>query len=102
VRAPVQWGSEERLHELFGPEVTISAPRRTLLWRWPSPEHQAEYFATFYGPTNKALAALSSDQAAALKADMVEVARSFDVSDDDTLVMRQDYLEAVIHKPATR
>jgi hypothetical protein len=34
--------------------------------------------------------------------DMVEVARRFDVSDDDTLVMRQDYLEAVIHKPATR
>ena len=94
VRPPVQWGSEERLRELFGPEVTISAPR-------PSPEHQAEYFATFYGPTSKALAALSTDQAAALKADMVEVARSFDVSDDDTLVMRQDYLEAVIHKPAT-
>jgi SAM-dependent methyltransferase len=99
VRPPVQWGSEERLRELFGPEVTISAPRRTFLWRWPSPEHQAEYFATFYGPTNKALAALSPDQAAALKADMVEVARSFDVSDDDTLVLRQDYLEPVIRKP---
>jgi hypothetical protein len=54
-----------------------------------------------YGPTNKALAALSTDQAAALKADMAEVARSFDVSDDDTLVLRQDYLEAVIRKPAT-
>ena len=40
-------------------------------------------------------------RAAALKADMVEVARSFDDSDDDTLVLRQDYLEAVIHKPAT-
>jgi hypothetical protein len=39
---------------------------------------------------------------AALKADMVEVARSFDASDDDTLVLRQEYLEAVIHKPATR
>jgi hypothetical protein len=32
----------------------------------------------------------------------VEVARSFDTSDDDTLVLRQEYLEAVIHKPATR
>ena len=26
--APVQWGSEERLRELFGPGVTISAPGR--------------------------------------------------------------------------
>ena len=30
---------------------------------------------------------------------MVEVARGFDVSDDETLVLRQDYLEAVITKP---
>jgi SAM-dependent methyltransferase len=101
LRPPVQWGSEDRLRELFGPEVTISAPRRSFLWRFPSAEHQAEFFATFYGPTNKALAALAADRAAALKADMVEVARSFDVSDDHTLVLRQDYLEAVIHKPAT-
>jgi SAM-dependent methyltransferase len=101
LRPPVLWGSEERLRELFGPEVTISAPRRSFLWRFPSAEHQAEFFATFYGPTNRALATLGADRAADLKADMVEVARRFDVSGDDTLVLRQDYLEAVIHKPAT-
>jgi hypothetical protein len=32
---------------------------------------------------------------------MVETVRRFDVSDDDTLVLRMDYLEAIIHKPAT-
>jgi hypothetical protein len=31
---------------------------------------------------------------------MVEVARCFDLSDDDILVLRQDYLEAVITRPA--
>lgn len=40
------------------------------------------------------------DSAAALKADMDELARRFDASDDDTLVLRQDYVEAVIGKPA--
>jgi SAM-dependent methyltransferase len=99
IQPPVLWGSEDRLRELFGPEVTISAPRRTLLWRWPSAEHQAEFFATFYGPTHKAVAALGADRAAELRADMTEVARSFDASDDDTLVMRQDYLEVVVRKP---
>ena len=49
---------------------------------------------------HKVLAALSTDQAAALKAEMVEAARRFDVSDDDTLVLRMDYLEAVMRKPA--
>jgi SAM-dependent methyltransferase len=101
VRPPVLWGSEERLRELFGPQVTISAPRRSFLWRFPSAEHQAEFFATFYGPTNRALATLGTDGAARLKADMVETVRRFDVSDDDTLVLRMDYLEAIIHKPAT-
>ena len=99
VRPPVQWGSEERLRELFGPEVTISAPRRSFLWRFPSAEHQAEFFGTFYGPTNRALAAVGNG-AASLKAEMVETVRRFDVSDDDTLVLRMDYLEAVIGKPA--
>jgi SAM-dependent methyltransferase len=99
VRPPVLWGSEDRLRELFGPQVDITAPRRSFLWRWPSAEHQAEYFATFYGPTNRALAALGADGAAALKADMVKVADSFNVSGDDTLVLRQDYLEPVIRKP---
>jgi SAM-dependent methyltransferase len=100
LRPPVEWGSQERLRELFGPAVRIVAPRNTFRWRFPSAEHQAEFFATFYGPTNKALATLPPDGAAALRADMLEAARRFDISDDDTLVLRQDYLEAVIHKPA--
>ena len=100
VRPPVLWGSEERLHELFGPGVNISAPRRSFLWRFPSAEHQVAFFATFYGPTVKTLAAVG-DRGAALRADMLEAARRFDVSEDgDTLVLRMDYLEAVIHKPA--
>jgi SAM-dependent methyltransferase len=98
VRPPTEWGSEERLRELFGPDVTISAPRRSFRWRFPSAEHQADFFATFYGPTNKALAALGPDHT--LKAEMQELARRFNVSDDDTLVLRMDYLEPIIRKPA--
>ena len=101
VRPPVEWGDPQRLAELFGPGVEISAPRRRFLWRFPSAEHQVEFFATFYGPTNKALATLGGDRAADLKAEMLEAVRRFDVSDDATLVLRMDYLEAVIHKPAT-
>jgi hypothetical protein len=40
VRPPVEWGSQKRLRELFGPAVAISAPRRSLLWRFPSVEHR--------------------------------------------------------------
>src|SRR5512132_2943978 len=53
-----------------------------------------------HGPTMGALQALGPDRAGALKAELVEVARRFDVSEDDTLVLQLDYLEVVVGKPA--
>jgi len=99
---PVLRGSPERLRELLGPEVAITAPRRSLLWRFPSAEHQVEFFATFHGPTVTALQALGPDRACVLKAELLEVARRFDVSEDDTLVLQLDYLEVIIRKPSWR
>ncbi|HEX8859502.1 MAG TPA: class I SAM-dependent methyltransferase [Actinomycetes bacterium] len=99
---PVPWGGQERLRELFGPDVAITAPRRNFLWRFASVEHQVELFAAFHGPTMTALQALGPDRAGALRAEMIELAERFDVSEDATLVLRLEYLEAVIHKPAWR
>ena len=98
--ASVPWGGQERLRALFGSAVAIAAPRRSLLWRFPSAEHQVEFFASFHGPTVGALQALGPDRADALKAELGELARRFDVSEDDTLVLRLDYLEVVVRKPA--
>ena len=98
--APIPWGGQERLRALFGPAVAITAPRRSLLWRFPSAEHQVKFFASFHGPTTRALQALGPDRAGALKAELLEVARRFDVSEGDTLVLRLDYLEVVVRKPA--
>jgi hypothetical protein len=100
LEAPILRGTQERLRELFGPGVAITAPRRSFLWRFPSAEHQVEYFGSFHEPTAKALQALGPGRAGALKAELLEVARRFDVSEDDTLVLRLDYLEAVVRKPA--
>ena len=77
----------------------IDAPRRSFRWRFPSAEHQASFFTTFYGPANRAVAALDEAGAAALTAEMVDLARRFDVSDDAPLVLRMDYLEVVVHTP---
>jgi SAM-dependent methyltransferase len=96
---PVPQAGLERLRELFGPEVAITAPRCSLLWRFPSAEHQVELFGSFHGPTVEALQALGPDRAGALKAELLEVAGRFDVSEDDTLVLRLDYLEVVVRKP---
>jgi SAM-dependent methyltransferase len=99
---PTPWGTEGRLRELFGPEVAITAPRRSFLWRFPSAEHQVEYLGSFHDPTVEALRALAPDRADALKAELAELARRFDVAEDDTLALRLDYLEAVVRKPPWR
>ena len=100
--APILWGPQERLRELLGPGVAITAPRRSFLWRFPSAGHQVAFLASFHAPTVMALGALGPDRADALKAELLEVARRFDVSEDDTLVLRLDYLEVVARKPAWR
>ena len=99
-KVPILCGTKEQLRELFGPEVAITAPRRSFLWRFPSAEHQVEFFVNFHAPTVNALQALGPDGASALKAELLDVARRFDVSEDDTLVLRLDYLEVVVRKPA--
>jgi len=101
LRPPVRWGSEEGLRELFGEQVKITAPRRAFHWRFPSPEHQVEFFTSFYGPTHRAATTLPAERSAELKAEMLEVVRRFNISGDDTLVLRMDYLEPVITKPAS-
>jgi SAM-dependent methyltransferase len=97
---PMPWGTRERLRELFGPEVAITAPLRSFLWRFPSAEHQVEFFASVHDRTAMALQALRPDRAGALKAELLALARRFDVSEDDSLVLRLDYLEAIVRKPA--
>lgn len=49
------WGTRERLRELLGPGVAITAPRRSFLWRFPSAEHQVAFLASFHAPTAEAL-----------------------------------------------
>jgi SAM-dependent methyltransferase len=96
---PMSWGTRERLRELFGPEVAVTAPRCSFLWRFPSAEHQVEFFASFHDPTATALRALGPGRAGALKAELLDLARRFDVSEGDSMVLRLDYLEAVVRKP---
>ena len=100
LQPPVRWGDPERLRELFGPAVKIDAPRRAFRWRFPSAEAQVDFFTTNYGPVHRAAATLPADGAAARRAALREVVRRFDDSGDgESLVLRMDYLEAVIGKP---
>jgi ubiquinone/menaquinone biosynthesis C-methylase UbiE len=99
LRSPVEWGTETRLVELFGPHVTnIETTRRMYTFRFRSAEHWIEFFRTYYGPTHKAFAALDERGQHALHADLVSFLQVWNRSTGPGLVIPSEYLEVVLTK----
>ena len=67
-------------------------------FRYKSPGHWLEIFKTYYGPINRAFAALDATKQAALQADIVELLERMNRGGKDTLIVPGEYLEAVIAK----
>jgi ubiquinone/menaquinone biosynthesis C-methylase UbiE len=97
VRSPIQWGTEERLRELFADRLAdLRVERRHYVFRDRSPQHWIEYWRRFYGPTMKAFEAVGDAGRAALEADLLALIARFDRAGDGTMVVPSEYLEAVV------
>ena len=95
VRSPALWGTEERLGELFrGHEVR--ATRQVFNLRYESADHWLEVFRTYYGPTNRAFAALDAGRGAALEADIRGLLGRMNRGGGETMVVPSEYLEVVV------
>jgi SAM-dependent methyltransferase len=95
VRSPSLWGSEARLAELF-PGQRVAATAQLFCFRYRSAAHWLEVFRSFYGPTQRALAALDAAGQAALEADLLALLARFDRGEGRGLVVPSEYLEVVI------
>jgi ubiquinone/menaquinone biosynthesis C-methylase UbiE len=96
VKSPALWGTKLRLGELF-PGYQIKATKQTFTFRYRSPNHWLEVFKTYYGPTNRAFAALDAGKQAALQADILDLLARFNRG-KGTLIVPSEYLEAVVYK----
>jgi ubiquinone/menaquinone biosynthesis C-methylase UbiE len=95
IRPPTLWGTAARLGELFaGHQINVS--EQTFTFRYHSAEHWLHVFRSFYGPTNRAFAALDADKAAALEADILDLLEKSNWSGRDGLIVPGAYLEVVI------
>jgi SAM-dependent methyltransferase len=95
IRPPTLWGSAARLDELFaGHDINHSV--QTFTFRYESPEHWLQTFRNYYGPTNRAFAALDTEKASALEADILDLLEKSNWAGDDSLVIPSEYLEIVI------
>ncbi|AUT66052.1 class I SAM-dependent methyltransferase [Paraburkholderia terrae] len=99
VKSPALWGTKARLEELFGANArNIIAASRDFTFRYRSPEHFVDVFRTFYGPMNKAFAALEGEPQAAFLRDLMTLIESRNRSNDATLVLPSEYLEVVVER----
>ena len=97
VKSPALWGTEARLHELFASRIdAIDIERKNFMFRYHNAAHWLEVFRTFYGPINRAFAALDAEKQQALAADLISLVEQFNQATDGTLVAPSEYLEVVI------
>ena len=97
VRSPLQWGTETRLVELFGPQARdIRVERRHHVFRYRSAAHWIEEFRAYYGPTNRAFATLDESRQQELREALMALLIKHDRGGGKALVVPSEYLEAVI------
>jgi ubiquinone/menaquinone biosynthesis C-methylase UbiE len=99
VRSPLQWGSAERLTELFGANVaSLAVQRRHFVFRYRSAEEWLNAFRDYYGPTLKAFAALDAETQAAFERDLIALADEHNTGGTNTLRIPSEYAEVVAVK----
>jgi len=82
VPSPMAWGDESTVRERLQHGFTdLRLTRRKATMRYPFPPAETvEFFRQYYGPTNKAFAALDATAQAALRRDLVELQTSHNVA----------------------
>jgi len=99
VRSPLQWGTSERIGELFGDVAAeIRLERRFYAFRARSPQAWIEDFRRYYGPTLKSFEAVGEAGREALENDLLELIAHFNRAVDGTMVVPSEYLEVVLVK----
>jgi len=97
--SPAEWGNETRVRELFGPHARdVRAQTKQFNFNYRSAEHWIDHFRTYYGPVNKAFAALDAEKQRALHDAIAGLLARFNRGGQRSLVVPSDYLEVVVTK----
>jgi len=99
IHSPAAWGTREFLQNCLGPKSSsLQMASRHFVFRYQSPQHWLDLFATYYGPVLKAYEALDKAAGAKLSGDLLSLIRQFNRAEDGTMVVPSEYLEVVAIK----
>jgi ubiquinone/menaquinone biosynthesis C-methylase UbiE len=91
------WGLEAHLHSLFGRDAAgIAVTHQIHNFRYRSAAHFIEVFRAWYGPVQKAFAALPADKAKELENELADLLESMNRAAGKALIVPSEYLEIVI------
>jgi 2-polyprenyl-3-methyl-5-hydroxy-6-metoxy-1,4-benzoquinol methylase len=98
--SPMKWGDEAMVKDRLGVGTTAVDVRRMMYpMRYPFPPDQVvDFFFTYYGPTNRALASLQPEAQAALRDELVQLWTRNNKADGGSTHVEAEYL----HVTATR
>ena len=95
--SPLKWGDEETVRERLREGIAeIRFARRICVFEYPfTPAEVVEFFRLYYGPTQRAFAALDEDKQAALRKDLEQTWTEHNQASDSTTRVDAEYLEAL-------
>ena len=95
--SPLKWGDEATVRELLHDGIAdLKLTRRMCQFNFPfSPSEVVEHFRTYYGPTQRAFAALDSNAQAALRSDLERLWAQHNQATDNTTQVDGEYLEVL-------
>lgn len=101
--SPMLWGDPEVVKQRFGDglsDVKITAYHYPMILDI-SPREVTDFFIDYYGPTNRAFAAIPDDAKQAFKDDFTAVWEKNNTATDGTTDVRAEYIEVVGTKAST-
>jgi hypothetical protein len=95
--SPVKWGDEATVRERLRDGVAeLKLAKRLYPFRYPfSPAEVVEFYRTYYGPLNRAFAALDDAGQAALRHDLEQLWTAHNRDTNGTTYCEPEYLEVV-------
>jgi SAM-dependent methyltransferase len=99
--SPVKWGDEDTVRERLRNEIAeLKFSRHFCVFNYPFPPAEVvEFFRTYYGPTQRAFAALDSDGQTALRSDLESHwAEHNQAADNKSTSVAAEYLEVIAIK----
>jgi SAM-dependent methyltransferase len=96
VPAAFDWGTEERLRDLFGVYGRIDVARKRVAFRYRSPTDWVEKFRAGYAPVRKTFTKLDVAQQRDLRKELLDLVARFNRGKDGTMIVDAEYLEVVI------